>query len=332
MVLNWALCLILLLTAPIVRTAPSSGELQAKITAITEEMKEQLKYAQDQEHQLLKIEKKLNTEEEQLRVLKNQLSQGQEHLQLLLSQSAQLLTHYTEQIKAFGLQLLLQQHTVYSPLKLFISMEDPRKLSRQLTYYRYLNTARQQYCGNLADTLSALETQQHDIVQQQVLLTQLDHQAEQTLSNLVNEKERRKELLKTLKTSLEKKEPFGQLQKKLPKPIQAPLLILKDRPNTFRGIVLAAKEGTEITAVHKGKIVFADWIRGFGLLAILDHGQGYMTLYGHLQTVYKQLGDVVESGELLARVGQSGGQDQPGLYFEIRKDGEPLDPLVWLKP
>ena len=78
-------------------------------------------------------------------------------------------------------------------------------------------------------------------------------------------------------------------------------------------------------------MVFADWLRGFGMLAIVDHGDGYLSLYGHADALYKQADDRVEAGEPIAAVGQSGGQGQVGLYFEIRKGGQPIDPRAWLQ-
>jgi len=83
--------------------------------------------------------------------------------------------------------------------------------------------------------------------------------------------------------------------------------------------------------VFPGRVVFADWLRGFGLLLILEHGDGYMTLYGHNQSLHKGVGDWVEAGEVIASLGSTGDVTQPGLYFEIRHNGEPRDPLIWCK-
>ena len=88
--------------------------------------------------------------------------------------------------------------------------------------------------------------------------------------------------------------------------------------------------GTPVTAVSSGRVVFADWLRGFGLLTILDHGSGYMTLYGHSDSLTKQVGEWVESGEVIANAGQSGGQSTAGVYFEVRHNGEPQNPHSWL--
>ena len=99
----------------------------------------------------------------------------------------------------------------------------------------------------------------------------------------------------------------------------------------WQGIVISAGEGEEVHSVHAGRVAFADWLRGFGLLVIIDHGNGYMSLYAHNQSLYKSVGEWVSRGEVIATVGNSGGRDTPGLYFEIRHNGKPANPLKWLQ-
>ncbi|WP_262966971.1 murein hydrolase activator EnvC family protein [Methylobacter psychrophilus] len=98
---------------------------------------------------------------------------------------------------------------------------------------------------------------------------------------------------------------------------------------TWDGVLIDANEGQEIKAVTAGKVVYAEWMRSYGLLLIIDHGQGYMTLYAFNQSLYKQAGDFVATGDIIASVGQSGGRSQSGLYFGIRNKGVPIDPLEW---
>ena len=100
---------------------------------------------------------------------------------------------------------------------------------------------------------------------------------------------------------------------------------------TWHGMLIAAEEGTEVKAVFRGRVVFANWLRGFGLLTIIDHGGGYMSLYGHADVLLKTVGDWTESGEVIARAGKSGGQQLSGLYFEVRQKGVARDPIAWLQ-
>ena len=99
---------------------------------------------------------------------------------------------------------------------------------------------------------------------------------------------------------------------------------------SWRGIDLAADVGDTVSAVFRGRVVFSDWLRGFGLIAIVDHGGGYMTLYGHADALLKSAGDWVESGEPIAEAGDSGGGYEPGIYFELRQDGAVQNPAAWL--
>ena len=100
---------------------------------------------------------------------------------------------------------------------------------------------------------------------------------------------------------------------------------------TWDGVLIDANEGVEVKAVTRGTVVFAEWLRGYGLMIILDHGQGYKTLYAFNQSLYKKIGDSVEAGEVIASVGQSGGRSKAGLYFGIRSKGVPVDPLEWCR-
>jgi septal ring factor EnvC (AmiA/AmiB activator) len=102
------------------------------------------------------------------------------------------------------------------------------------------------------------------------------------------------------------------------------------QPGVGKGVFIAAREGEEVRAVAAGRVVFADWMRGFGNLLILDHGQGYMTIYGNNEAVLKRLGDAVHGGDAVATVGATGGAETSGLYFEIRHQGRAFDPLPWV--
>lgn len=98
----------------------------------------------------------------------------------------------------------------------------------------------------------------------------------------------------------------------------------------WEGLLLGAPAGTEVRAVQAGRVIYADWLQGMGLLLVLDHGNGYMSLYGHNQDVLKKVGDRVRQGDAISRVGDSGGQSTPGLYFEMRRHGKPVDPKRWV--
>jgi septal ring factor EnvC (AmiA/AmiB activator) len=128
---------------------------------------------------------------------------------------------------------------------------------------------------------------------------------------------------------------FRNLRGRLPWPARGELLArfgsaYKGDRLRRQGVVIGASEGDTVAAVASGRVVFSDWLRGFGLMLIIDHGGGYMSLYGHNQNLLKATGDWVEAGEAVASAGNSGGQARSGLYFEIRDNGKPVNPLQWL--
>jgi murein hydrolase activator len=127
---------------------------------------------------------------------------------------------------------------------------------------------------------------------------------------------------------------FSSLKGKLRLPVKGELLNRfgnkrKDSGLTWKGLFIRATEGTSVKAVASGRIVFAEWMRGFGNLMIIDHGSGYMSLYGNNQTLIKNVGDDVQGGDTIAAVGNTGGNQSNGLYYELRKKSVPFDPLSW---
>lgn len=129
--------------------------------------------------------------------------------------------------------------------------------------------------------------------------------------------------------------PFGQLKGKLTLPVRGEVTnrFGARRPDSsvlWKGLFLRAPSGQAVKAIAAGQVVFADWLRGFGNLLIIDHGKGYMSLYGNNETLYKQVGDVLRGGDTIATVGNSGGNENFGLYFELRHESKPLDPMKWL--
>jgi murein hydrolase activator len=127
---------------------------------------------------------------------------------------------------------------------------------------------------------------------------------------------------------------FSSLKGKLPLPVRGKLANMFTSPSAesnWKGVLIKAKEGAEIKAVTKGRVAYAGTLKGYGLLIIVEHSKDFMTLYAFNQSLYKQKGEWVEAGDVIAAVGQSGGRSEPGLYFEIRQNGKPVDPLLWCR-
>lgn len=129
---------------------------------------------------------------------------------------------------------------------------------------------------------------------------------------------------------------FSSLKGHLNLPVRGELVGRFDGPRsdkaiTWKGLFIKSSNGSAVKAIADGQVVFADWLRGFGNLMIIDHGDNYMSLYGNNKAIYKQVGDVISGGETIAIVGSSGGNLDSGLYFELRYKGKPFDPLKWIK-
>ncbi|MBI3481234.1 MAG: peptidoglycan DD-metalloendopeptidase family protein [Nitrosomonadales bacterium] len=129
--------------------------------------------------------------------------------------------------------------------------------------------------------------------------------------------------------------PFEQLKGKLVLPVRGTITnrFGTPRPDStvqWKGLFLKTSSGQAVKAIAAGRVIFADWLRGFGNLLIIDHGNGYMSLYGNNETLFKEVGDVLHGGDTIAAVGNSGGNENFGLYFELRHESKPLDPMKWL--
>jgi septal ring factor EnvC (AmiA/AmiB activator) len=254
-------------------------------------------------------------------------------------------------------------------VKMLLNQQDPAEMGRVMVYFDYLNRAREQhiteFLDNIAEkqrleeelntalttykeTLSTRKKQKNTLLSQRLKRNQLLARLEQEISNqeknlseLENSRNRIEKLLMSLGELLadipqspSDSRPFKQQKGKLPWPVSGPFLATYGEPRKqgglkWNGVLISTTHGTPVRAVSHGRIAFADWLQGYGFITIIDHGEGYMSLYGHNETLIKQAGDWVNSGEVIATSGDSGGQPMPGVYFEIRSRGKPINPGGW---
>lgn len=245
-------------------------------------------------------------------------------------------------------------------LKLALNQDDPARAARLLVYHRYLAGAREVAWRNAAAASAAATALQADVRRSLNRLTELQRAERAVQASLQHAVARQRRVVTELRAALQDKDSrlrrlrqderdlarlfeglaaparafapaptpkgFATARGRLPWPVRA------GRPRShWRGVFVPAPAGATVRAVHGGRVVYADWLRGLGLLLILDHGGGYMTLYGHQQSLGRQVGDLVEAGDSLGIVGTSGGAPQPGVYFEIRQDGATRNPLEWCR-
>lgn len=255
-------------------------------------------------------------------------------------------------------------------LKLLLNQEDPAKVGRVLAYYDYYNRERINTIKSINDKVDLINELRSNIVSETKLLEELKKRQLAKSEELKAWRESRNTILARLEDEIDTKgqelkslqeherkltalinkldnrqdaisffedvPPFDTLKGKLQWPAQGKLLNSfgsrrKGNSLKWTGVTIGASAGKEVQAVHTGKVIFADWFRNLGLLIIIDHGGGYMTLYGYNQSLLKKQGDWVLAGEPIALVGDSGGQTRPGVYFEIRHRGKPLNPVLWCK-
>lgn len=253
-------------------------------------------------------------------------------------------------------------------IKLMLNQESPEQLGRMMVYYDYLNRTRSRRINNVSrelDVLAELQAAAARVTRELVEL-EADQRREleglealraerriavdaleatmasdeQEIARLREEELRLAELVREIGEVLaefpvDSQEPFSASRGQLGWPIPGTLLSRFGQSRAgaqvrWQGVQVAAPAGTPVRSIYHGQVVFSDWLPGYGLLIIVDHGEEYMSLYGHNEALLKESGDWVAPGEAIAQVGDSGGQSQTALYFEIRRGGDPVDPQPWM--
>jgi septal ring factor EnvC (AmiA/AmiB activator) len=253
-------------------------------------------------------------------------------------------------------------------IKLLLNQRDPATLGRLMAYYRYLNDYRAENIEAVVEQIRKLDELRAQIAAEEARLATLARARYDELGHLNTSQENRKTLLASLRQRIANEgeevnrlaaqekdltrliaeltsilsdypitseQPFSEHKGKLTWPVAGTLRHDFGQPRVgdsikWNGVVLGAPRGREVRAVYHGRVAFADWLAGMGLLVIVDHGEGYMTLYGYNETILKNTGDWVAPGDVIATVGDSGGQSEAGLYFELRRGTKPENPRRWV--
>jgi septal ring factor EnvC (AmiA/AmiB activator) len=250
--------------------------------------------------------------------------------------------------------------------KMMLNQQSPATIERMLAYYQYLNKARMKSINELKQTITELDEIKVTQTSKQKQLTKLMAEQQVQSKRLNQEQDQRQltlnELQRTLNTKGAELEQLQIEEASLKRVVEQALKAMRDNPSmegfdkqggklkwptkgrvtagfgsprsgqvVWKGTMLSAPEGQNIRAVSGGKVIYADWLKGFGMVMVIDHGKGYMSLYGHAQALLKSPGDMVKTGEAIALVGRSGGQTEPGLYFEIRYKGQAVDPAKYCR-
>lgn len=320
--------------------------------------------------ELRRIELKATDAQRALQELNRQISALNGELSALTQRQQQLQLKKQSQADIVSKELSAAYRLGQSePLKLLFNLENPDQFNRMLKYYDYMIDARKQILIGYKNTLeeiatievSLLEKRQtlevnqvqandsarqvaEQLAERKTLLSRINkrfNNDQSRLTKLQLERDQLEQIIAKLEQQLQqlpipKETPFAGQQGKLPWPVQGRIRhrygSTRNGQLKWSGWLLEATPSSAVKAIHYGRVVFSDYLRGHGLLLIVDHGEGYLSLYAHNQILLKETGDWVASGEAIAQVGNTGGLERSALYFEIRHRGKAVDPNRWLKP
>jgi len=315
---------------------------------------------QKQEEAIALIAKKINQ-------LSNQIQTNRTETQRLKLEAKNLQTVIKKQQAALSAQIKSAYASGDNDLtKMLFNQDQARDVERMLTYYQYfyqqrkinidkfkalfaelneVETALSQKRFELTQIVSQQESKQLELQKQQasrqVALQAVERDIEGDKSKIAQLKADEQRLLDAIKTAqqaavsqkLELKglhNQKGQLLAPASGKLRRLFATRRQGQLKWKGIIINGDAGSPIQAIHVGKVLYSGWLRGFGLVLVVDHGLGFMSVYGHNQALLKEPGDYVRRGETIALMGQSGGQTRPNLYFELRNKGVPVNPTAWL--
>ena len=254
------------------------------------------------------------------------------------------------------------------PLKLLLNQKDPARAGRMFVYYSYFGRARASQIRLIEADVHGVEQLDGELEAEDAKLAELEQRQRAELASLEQARSRRTQVLASLEAeshsraqSLERlrsqqaglerllrelrratekfpvdgNDAFAHLRGKLAWPVSGRVVARFGESRVgglkWEGLLVATERGAPVKAVYQGRVIYADWLPGLGLLTIVDHGDGYMSLYGHNERLHKAVGERVAAGDTIASAGDSGGSNRPELYFEIRRSGKPVDPRPWFQ-
>lgn len=292
-------------------------------------------------------------------------------LKKLESERARLESERDEQQARIAVELRTAwQMGQQGQLRVLLNQESPDTVARVMAYYRYFFRARNELLAEFRETLDKLARNQERIAvtlreleereqslaakQQKLVTAQRQRQLavarlsesikgkDAELKKLQADQKELQELLDAIREAVvnlqvpDNVQPFKAARGDMPWPVPGRASARFGNPRNqgkmrWQGVTIPAAAGTPVKAIHHGRVVYADWLRGMGLLLIIDHGEGYMSLYAHNESLVREVGEWVTAGTQIATVGDTGGQTRPALYFEVREKGKPVNPAKWCR-
>lgn len=319
--------------------------------------------------QLRNIEKKIGTINQKIKKSSSLISASKKQLKKLNKQKKSLNHSLSNNKKSLSNQIYgAYTQGQNSHLQMIFNQQDPAQFQRQLMFYQYLTSQQSDTIDAVTDDLQTLSRTEDNIKKEKTQLTSNKKTLETQKSSLTKDRSKRKKIVKKLNSELNRqgsklnslnedaeqlkqliasineifkdnsapKTPFVKQKGKLPWPLKGNLKTMYGRLKPlsklkWQGNIIYAPNGRHVRAISSGRVAYADWLKGFGNIIILDHGDGYLSLYGNNESLYKLPGEEVRKGEIISSAGNSGGKSKSGVYFEIRKKGRPQNPSIWCR-
>ncbi|MCX7190259.1 MAG: peptidoglycan DD-metalloendopeptidase family protein [Methylotenera sp.] len=340
---------VFLVNSPLVyaikKTEPSKqslSDVQQKLESLKKELDHSQEAHKDAADALKESELAISKANKKLFEINHKQQENKELLVKLASDSITTNQALNEQQKLLSSQLYQQYiHGRQSYAQIILQNEHPSGIARDVQYFSYIAKARAELINKMQGNLNKINKLNEETASTLKEVAELKQKQMDERRVLQNQKQAKSKVVKTLSKQITQQrveiKKLSRDEKRLSQLVER---LARYTPNRFgssredsgiswKGLFIKANEGTEVKSVATGRVVFADWLRGFGNLIILDHGDGYMSLYGNNQAVLKQVGDNVRAGDTIASVGNSGGNETNGLYYELRRQSRPFDPLSW---
>lgn len=345
--------------------------VRGEIRALTKALQAIESERDDATRSLRELETAIAASIAEVRAIDDQLAAQQEELGALEQRRSELSASLAGQREALAVLLRSAYALGRSEeLKLLLQQEDVGEIARVLAYHRYFQRARVERIDDLlanlnqlADVQQAIEAQNAELDatrarseqeaealrgqrgDREAMLAELDQKQDDQKARLAlmakDEKglvellERLQDVFADIPDRPDGAEPFARLRGQLKMPVKGKVLVRfggsDESGRRLSGWLIGAPGGTPVEAIARGRVAYADWLKGYGMLLILDHGDGYMSLYGYNDSLRRDVGDWVSAGEIVATSGSSGGQRSAGLYFELRQQGKAVNPQSWFR-
>lgn len=346
-------------------------KLQKRIGNLQKQIKKDTRLRDQSQALLEKIDRDIEATHHTLLQNKADFEKNEKRIQELDQEQEKALGRMGKQQQQLAAILKLAHQNRQKPaLKMVLDEKDPAKIGRNMTYFRYLMQANEQKVVHLTSQVSAYVELLDKAKQEQVLRQTLQEKNKTNLQELRQSRTKRASLVNQLAANIKnqssevkklesdenalnrviaelerilesfpdtRQQAFKKFRGQLAWPIKGKLQNrfgqrrIPGQKIKWKGVFIEAARGTEVRAVAYGRVVYADWLPGHGLITILDHGDNYLSLYANAEMLFKEVGVWVQSGEIIATVGDSGGKMNTGLYFEIRRSKIAMNPSSWFK-